>query len=103
MPEQASISCAALAALVKWASKTVADNFAAEVERTGAIMAGQMALHAAPSSDAPKQVLVSRTALAACYAILKDHTDNCDIQSRAVHLECLAAVAACRQALGLAP
>lgn len=103
MPEQASIDCLSLAALVKWASRATCDTFADLVERNGALMTAQAALHAAPSAIAPMQVIVSRPALVACHMILKDHADNCDIQSRAVHLECLAAVAACREVLGLKP
>lgn len=103
MPEQASIDCLFLAVLVKWAGKAACDTFADHLERNGAVLAAQVALHAAPSAIAPTQVIVSRPALAACHTILKDHADNCDIQSRAVHLECLAAVAACREVLGLKP
>lgn len=50
---------------------------------------------------APAGLTVSRPALVMLYTVACEHRDNCDIQSRAVHMEVSAAALAAKQLLGL--
>lgn len=68
--------------------------------RDRAIQAAQEAL-AGANPIAPAGLTVSRPALVMLYTVACEHRDNCDIRSRAVHMEVSAAALAAKQVLGL--
>lgn len=97
MSDQVIVDRADLLALVKWAARTPPQSVYEGLEMAACANRVNGALR--DPILAASLVMVPRPALAMIHSIVEHHTDNCDIQSAAVHAECKAAVTACRMAL----